>query len=180
MKRWQVELDGVACSVYADTLEAARRAAQAAFVRVYPERDPAQARIKVGEGTDVDSAAGEARQLVSEVYEGLRLLPGMELPAEKIRSAVLLLETVAARHGLAASGAATAGAAGGDTEMQEALAPVLTAKTVPSLLKERVKGLLEWIGVNTAEAERRRIEGETFRALWEAGLIDPRLGETAG
>lgn len=179
MKRWPVEFDGVAAgAVYADGVEAARRAAQAAYKRVYPERDPGQARVRVGEPGEVPSVAGEARQLVNEVYEGLRLLPGMELPAEKLRGAVVLLETVAARAGLAPLGAAAGG--GGDSELRDALEPVIAARTVPELVRERLKGLVEWVGVNTAEAERRRIELEAFRALWEVGLVDPRLAEAPG
>jgi hypothetical protein len=177
VKRWPVEFDGVAAgAVYADGVEDARRAAQAAYKRVYPERDPAQARVRVGAPGEVASVAGEARQLVNEVYEGLRLLPGMELPAEKLRGAVVLLETVAARAGLAPLGAA----AGGDNELRDALEPVIAARTVPELVRERLKGLVEWVGVNTAEAERRRIELEAFRALWEVGLLDPRLAEGPG
>lgn len=168
MKRWQVEFDGAkAGAVYADTLEAARRAAQAAYARVHADREPQRGLTRVvGEGVDVDSEVAEARQVVSEVYEGLRLLPGMEMPAEKLRSAVLLLEMAAARAGVAVSGARQGE---GDTELRQALAPVLEARAVPSPVKAQVQGLLEWIGVNTSEADRAKVELKLFRALWEAG-----------
>ena len=183
MKRWPVELSSAgvpggasALHVYAPTLEAARRAAQAAFARLLPERDPAGALVRVGQPEELESSMAEARQLVSQVYEGLRLLPGMEMPAEKLRSAVLLLEPAAARQGLPAQVSADAArGGGGDNELREALEPVLRAATIPEPLKERLRGLVEWVGLATPEAERQRVEVEVFQALWAEGLIDPRL-----
>lgn len=179
MKRWPIELDGSQSGhVYADTLDGARRAAQAVYRRVHPDRDPVAARVRVGEGGEVESAAAEARLLVGQVYEGLRLLPGMEMPAEKLRSAVVLLDSVAARHGLAPQASAGAqGGGGGDNELREALSPVLQSRVVPELVRERLQGLVEWVGVNTPEPDRRRVERDAFRALWDAGLVDPHLAE---
>lgn len=179
MKRWAIEFDGSpAGHIYAETLEAARRAAQAAYRRVHPERDGGI--VRVGEGSEVESPVAEARALVGQVYEGLRLLPGMEMPAEKIRSALLLLEAVAARHGLRPQAAATSdvqSGGGSDTELGEAMAPLLASRSLPDVVRERLRGLVEWVGVNTPEPELRKVELEGFRALWEAGLLDPRLGE---
>lgn len=179
VKRWAVEFDGVSGGfVYADTLDAARRAAHAAYARVYPERDASKGLVQVkGEGQDVVSEVLEAKQVVDAVYEGLRLLPGMEVPAEKLRGAVLLLE-----HAAALEGAIGAGRKGdkGDDDLLAALGPILEAKTVPSDVKSRVKGLAEWIGVNTPEADRRKVELKLFMSLWEAGLIDLRFAEAAG
>jgi hypothetical protein len=178
VKRWQVEFDGVSGGhIYADTLDAARRAAQAAYARVYPERDASKGLVQVkGEGQDVTSEILEAKTIVDAVYEGLRLLPGMEVPAEKLRGAVLLLE-----HAAALEGAIGAGRKGdkGDDDLLAALGPILEAKTVPSDVKSRVKGLAEWIGVNTPEADRRKVELKLFMCLWEAGLIDLRFAEPA-
>lgn len=183
MKRWPVELGSVggtssATHVYATTPDAARRAAQAAWVRIYPERDPSQALVRVGAPEELDSQVAEARRLIGQVYEGLRLLPGMEMPAEKLRSAVVLLEAAAARQGL--SSEVSAGAergGGGDNELTEALDPLLRAASLPEPLKERLRGLAEWVGVNTPEAERQRIELELFQALRAEGLISPGLEE---
>lgn len=179
VKRWRVEFDGASAgAVYADTLEAARRAAQAAYARVHADRDASRGLARVvGEGEDVESEVLEARRVVSEVYEGLRLLPGMEMPAEKLRSVVLLLETAAARAGAVA---AAPRAGEGDTELRQALTPVLEAKGVPTGVTARVQGLLEWIGVNTGQAERTKVELGLFQTLWDAGLIDPRVADPAG
>ncbi len=176
MKRWQVEFDGASAGfVYADTVEAARRAAQAAYARVHADREGSRGLARVvGEGVDLESEVLEARQVVSEVYEGLRLLPGMEMPAEKLRSAVLLLEMAAARAGARVQGPRTSE---GDTELREALGPVLEARTVPSQVQAQLQGLLEWIGVNTSDADRRKVELQLFRALWEAGLVDARFAD---
>lgn len=176
MKRWQVEFDGASAGyVYADTVEAARRAAQAAYARVHAERDGARGLARVvGEGVDLESEVLEAKQVVGEVYEGLRLLPGMEMPAEKLRSVVLLLELAAARAGVRVQGPRTTE---GDTELRDALAPVLEARTVPSPVQAQLQGLLEWVGVNTADADRRKVELQLFRALWEAGLVDARFAD---
>ncbi len=178
MKRWRVEFDGASGgAVYADTLEAARRAAQAAYARVYPDRDASRGLARVvGEGVELESEVVEAKQVVGEVYEGLRLLPGMEMPAEKLRSVVLLLELAAARAGARVQAPRTSE---GDTELRGALAPVLEARTVPSALQAQLQGLLEWIGVNTAEDDRRKVELQLFRALWEAGLVDARFADPA-
>ena len=180
MKRWEVKFDGAAAGyVYADTAEAARRAARAGYKRVHPERDP-KGRVRVGEGQDVDSEVAEARRLVSEVYEGLRLLPGMEMPGEKLRSALLLLESAAARDGLdSAVGVGASLGGGGDTELLEALDPVLQSKVVPSAVQGRLRGLLEWVGLNTDPRARLQVELKAFQALWEAGLVDLRFEERA-
>lgn len=177
MKRWQVEFDGASAGhVYADTLDAARRAAQAAYTRVHADRESPRGLVRItGEPTEVDSEVVEAGRVVSEVYEGLRLLPGMEMPAEKLRNAVLLLETAAARAGVRAQASAAGKGAGGDTELREALAVVLDARTLPTALKASLEGLIEWVGVNTAEAQRLEVELKLFQALWEAGLIDLRF-----
>jgi hypothetical protein len=177
MKRWAVKFDGAdAGHVYADTVDDARRVARASYMRIHPDRDPA-GRVRVdANGERVKSAAGEARQLVAQVYEGLRLLPGMEVPAEKLRNVVLLLETVAAREGLKKTTARHAGA-GGDTELIEALRPVLDSQCVPATVQEEVRGLAEWVGINTPEDERQRIELKLFQALWEAKLVDLRFSE---
>lgn len=180
MKRWQVEFDGASAGfVYADTLDAARRAAQAAYARVYAERgDTSKGLVRVvGEGAEVDDEVTEAKQVVSEVYEGLRLLPGMEMPAEKLRNAFVLLDVAAARLGVGTLGAAVRG--DGDTELREKLAPVLECKTLPTNVKVTVQGQLEWIGLNTPDAERQRHELAIFQALWDAGIIDYRFVEPA-
>src|SRR5690606_34956181 len=138
MRRWQIKFDGASAGhVYADTLEAARRAAQAAYARVHAEREDAPGRVNVApDGVEVESEVGEAKQLVSEVYEGLRLLPGMEMPAEKLRSAVLLLETAALRPGGGADvSAAAATGGGGDTELREALEPLLASRAISTPVK---------------------------------------------
>lgn len=180
MKRWPVKFDGSEAGfVYAETRDAARRAARAGYKRIHPDRDPT-GRVRVGaEGEDVASEAGEARKLVSEVYEGLRLLPGMEAPAEKLRNAVVLLETAVARDGVdAIVGPRTGrGGGGGDTELGEALEPVVAAEVVPGPVKAQLRGLLEWVGVNTADSERRKVEGRLFQTLWEARLVDPAFAE---
>jgi hypothetical protein len=175
MKRWEVKIDGGnAGYVYADTVEAARRAAKASFLRVRPDQDPT-GRLRVSsEGEEISSEAKEAQQVVSQVYEGLRLLPGMEMPAEKLRSALLLMESSVARdsvHG-GVSGPRATGGGGGDTELQEALRPLMDSKCIPSHVTARLKGLVEWVGLNTPESERRKIELKLFQALWEAGLVD--------
>lgn len=176
MKRWQVEFDGASAGhVYADTLDAARRAAQAAYTRVHADRESPRGLVRiVGDPTEVESEVVEAGRVVSEVYEGLRLLPGMEMPAEKLRNVVLLLETAAARAGARAQVAAKKGA-GGDTELREALAAVLEARTLPTELKAALEGQVEWVGLNTGEAQRHEVELKLFQTLWEAGLIDPRF-----
>ena len=181
MKRFELKFDGAdAGYVYADTGEAARRSAWAAYKRVHPDRDPT-GRVRVaGDGDEVDSEASEARRLVAEVYEGLRLLPGMELPAEKLRGAVLLLESAVAREGGSTSlDLAARGGGGGDTELLEALEPIFSSKAVPKPVTERIRGLVEWVGVNTPAAERRQIELRIFQALWEAGLIDATYADPA-
>ncbi len=183
MRRWQIKFDGASAGhVYADTLEAARRAAAAAYARVHAEREDAPGRVNVDpDGVWVESEIGEAKQLVSEVYEGLRLLPGMEMPAEKLRSAVLLLETAALRPGSGADvSAAAATGGGGDTELREALEPLLASRAISTPVKARLRGLVEWVGLNTPEAERRKVELQLFGALWEGGLIDPRFAEPPG
>lgn len=181
MKRWQVEFDGASAGhVYADTLEAARRAAQAAYARVHADRDAPRGLVRVvGEPAEVESEVVEAGRVVSEVYEGLRLLPGMEMPAEKLRNAVLLLETAAARAGARTQVGAAKKGAGGDTELREALAAVLDARALPTDLKAALEGQLEWVGVNTGEAQRLDIELKLFQALREAGLIDLRFQSPA-
>ncbi|MCA8921682.1 MAG: hypothetical protein KDD82_07710 [Planctomycetes bacterium] len=180
MKRWEVKVDGAnAGHVYADTADAARRAAHAAFKRVRPDQDPA-GRLRVGrEGEELESEAKEAQAVISQVYEGLRLLPGMEAPAEKLRNALLLIESSVARDSMEGVVGASRprGGGGGDTELQEALQPLLDSKCVPSQVKARLKGLAEWVGLNTPEAERRKVEVKLFQALWESGLIDFRLDD---
>lgn len=183
MKRWPIKFDcAVAGHVYAETVEAARRAARASYKRIHPDRDPVgRARVE-NASEEVASEAAEARAIVSQVYEGLRLLPGMEMPAEKLRSAVILLESAVARDRIGAgpsAGLAAAGGGGGDTELQEALSPVLDSKLLPTPLKSGLRGLLEWVGINTPPEKRRQIELKMFQALWEAGLIDLRYQEQA-
>ena len=39
-------------------------------------------------------------------------------------------------------------------------------------LKARLRGLVEWVGLNTSPEERRGIELKVFQTLWEAGLVD--------
>ena len=182
MRRWEVAIDGAkAGHVYADTAEAARRAARAAAKRIFPDREQEPLVRLDGEGEPVASEPVEARRLASEVYEGLRLLPGMELPAEKLRNVLLLLESAVARaggEGLEDAGALRGGG-GGDTELLEALEPVLKAELVPSLVKERLRGLVEWVGARTGEAERRQVELKLLGALHEAGLVDEQWSDTA-
>jgi hypothetical protein len=182
VKRWQVQFDGVSVgAVYAETLDAAKKEAVAAYARVHPEREgAAEARVKVDKaGADVASELNEARQLANEVYEGLRLLPGMELPAEKQRSIILLLEAVAARTDLETMLGQGKKGASGDNALQEAAASVLESRSVGSETKNRLRGLIEWVGLNTPEAERRKIELAAFQTLWDAGLIDARFSEVA-
>lgn len=173
MKRWAVKHDGAdAGHVYADTLEAARRAARAGYKRIHPDRDP-KGRVRVDKNFEpVESELVEARRLADQVYEGLRLLPGMEHPAEKLRNVVVLLETAAAKtgHGASDSGAVSGG--GGDTELLEVLEPVLDAGVVPTPVKANLRGQLEWVGLNTAPEERQKVELKLFQILWQAGLID--------
>lgn len=181
MKRWQVKIDGSDGGyVYADTADAARRSARAAFKRVRPDQDPT-GRVRVsGDGEELASEAQEAKDVISQVYEGLRLLPGMEVPAEKLRNALLLMESSVAREsqlGAVGGGARPRGGGGGDTELQEALQPVLDAKCVPSDVKARLQGLLEWVGLNTPEDERRKVEAKLFQALWQARLVDLGFNE---
>ena len=122
--------------------------------------------------TGIDSEPGEARQIVSEVYEGLRLLPGMEVPAEKLRSALVLLETAVARDPATARLGGVARVGGGDTELAEALQPIFDAKVVAPPVQARLQGLLEWVGLNTSAADRHKIDVQVFQTLWEAGLVD--------
>ncbi|MGE0709053.1 MAG: hypothetical protein AB7N76_00165 [Planctomycetota bacterium] len=177
MKRWELKFDGAPSGhVYADTLEAARRAGRAAFKRIHPERD-AKGSVRVEkDGEEVASEAAEARRLVNELYEGLRLLPGMEVPAEKLRNVVVLLDAAALGKTVAASGAR---GGGGDTELQEALEPILELEAAAPALKEKVRELLEWVGLNTGEAARTDVERQIFGVLWSAGLIDLRFNEQA-
>ncbi len=163
--------------VYADTADAARRMARAGYIRVHPDRDP-DGRVRVAqEGTDVPSEAAEAQRVAAELYEGLRLLPGMELPAEKLRNVLMLLESAVARETGAVSSGVARGGGGGDTEMAEAFRPVLTSKVVPKPVQEKLRSLIEWVGMNTTEEQRRQIEGQAFQTLWEADLIDPRFDD---
>ncbi|RMG16528.1 MAG: hypothetical protein D6731_05965 [Planctomycetota bacterium] len=179
MKRWEVVYDGAPGGhVYAESVDEARAAAQAAYGRVHPDRDP-RGRVRVrGEGEAVRSEAGEAQRIVAEVYEGLRLLPGMELPAEKLRSALVLLESAVARESLGGSvGPATRRAGGSDSELQRALRPVFESACVPTPVKERLRGLLDWVGLKTEGKELRKIELKAFETLWNAGLVDYRFEE---
>lgn len=127
--------------------------------------------VKVGDPSALESEPAEARQLVSEVYEGLRLLPGMELAAEKLRSALVLIETAVARDGRAQL-PGTARHGGGDTELQEALQPIFDAAVVAAPVQARLAGLVEWVGLNTSPEERAGIELQVFQVLWESGLVD--------
>lgn len=172
MQRWSVTWEGSpAGNVYAASAGEARRAAKAAYKRVYPDRDP-RGVVRVGAGTTIESEPGEARELVSQVYEGLRLLPGMEVPAEKLRSALVLLETAVARDPATARLPGVARQGGGDTELLEALEPIFDAEVVSSPVQARLQGLLEWVGLNTTPAERQKIDLQVFQTLWEAGLVD--------
>ncbi|MBL4846487.1 MAG: hypothetical protein JKY65_13250 [Planctomycetes bacterium] len=170
MQRWPVTWSGSpAGNVYATSGDEARRRARAAYKRVHPDRDP-RGVVRVGDPSEIDSEPGEARQLVGEVYEGLRLLPGMEVPAEKLRSALVLLETAVARDPATARLVTRRG--GGDTELLEALQPIFDAKVVPAPVQARLQGLLEWVGINTTADERQKIDIQVFQTLWEAGLVD--------
>lgn len=172
MQRWPVTWEGSpAGNVYADSADEARRAARAAFKRVRPDQDP-RGVVRVGKPSPVDSEPSEARQLVSEVYEGLRLLPGMEVPAEKLRSALVLLETAVARDPATARLSGVARVGGGDTELAEALQPIFDAQVVAPPVQARLQGLLEWVGLNTSAADRHKIDLQVFQTLWEAGLVD--------
>ncbi len=174
MKRWQVQFDGASVgAVYAETHEAARKEALAAYARVHPEREgSAEGRVKVDRaGADVASELGEARQLANEVYEGLRLLPGMELPAEKQRSIILLLEAVAARTDLETMLGQGKKGASGDNALQEAAASVLNQ--------------LEADEVKTAKVERGTLSRSLVRVEekkdgWADAQSPAALDETAG
>lgn len=181
MKRFEVKFDGLPAGyVYGDTAEEARRAARAGYKRVHPDRDPTgRVNVNSNGAEEVTSEAAESRKIVSEVYEGLRLLPGMEMPAEKLRNAIVLLESAVARDQahVSVGGAGTQRLSGGDTELQEALEPVLSSKCVPTTVKAKLQGLLEWVGLNTPEKERLKIEFKAIQVLLKAGLVDFRFVE---
>jgi hypothetical protein len=180
VKRWKTKFDGAeAGHIYAETLEGARRAARASYKRIHPDRDPKGAVRVDKNGEDVPSEVAEARGLINQLYEGLRLLPGMEVPAEKLRSAVVLLEASSTRKAGQGSAASAARGGGGDTELLEALESILDSEVVPPAVKAELRDQLEWVGLNTSPTERRGIDQKLFQVLWGAGLVDPRFVDPA-
>lgn len=175
VKRFEVKYGGLSAGyVYADTADAARRSAQAGYRRIHPDRDPSGQVSVNSAGTVVNSEPAEAQKIVSEVYEGLRLLPGMETPAEKLRSALILLEGAVARDQFAppSKTGRMSRTDGADSEFQVALAAVLQSQAIPSPIQARLAGLIEWVGLNTPDEDRTKIEGQAFQTLWENDLVD--------
>jgi hypothetical protein len=181
VKRFEVKYGGLSAGyVYADTADAARRSAQAGYRRIHPDRDPSGQVSVNSAGSVVESEPAEAQKIVSEVYEGLRLLPGMETPAEKLRSALILLEGAVARDQFAPASKTgrLSRTDGGDSEFQVALTAVLESQAIPSPIQARLAGLIEWVGLNTPDDERTKIEGQAFQTLWENDLVDVRYPES--